>query len=604
MSRAKIGCVQMTAAIALVAGMATSCASYAGEATSAPSRQVAVAENPQQTEDAAFKDIYTEEWAWRKEIYWDPDSETMPAHLPDVSAAAQMERLKYWQDILGKLSAIDQAKLSPEAKISYDVYVDQISNLAASIHYKEYEMPLNSAGGFWTGLNYMTENNFLTEKDYRDYIALLSAFPAHFDAQITNMRSGLSRGFTQGRPAIEGRDAAIALVADVTDAEESNFYKPFREMPASIPAGVQAALRAEAKAAINGGVIPAYQSLLTFFREEYLPGARPGIAAYDLPDGKSYYDWKVREFTTYDQTPEEVHEIGLKDVDKIRGQMQEVMDEVGFKGSRQEFLTFLRTDPQFYSTSPEAYLKQAAWYSKAFDGVVSKYFGRLPRTRFGIKPFPPEIAPFATGGAGGRETYWLNTHKIESRPLYSLAALTLHESAPGHSFQMSLAAENTDLPEFRQEVYISAYGEGWALYCEKLGVEMGIYETPYDTFGMLSYQMWRAARLVVDTGLHAKGWSREQAVQYLLDNTAIGEHEVRTEIDRYITNPGQAVSYYTGQLAIEEARARAEEALGADFNIRAFHDVVLSLGSVPLPVLQSRIDRFIAEGGPSPFEGG
>jgi uncharacterized protein (DUF885 family) len=277
------------------------------------------------------------------------------------------------------------------------------------------------------------------------------------------------------------------------------------------------------------------------------------------------------------------------------------MEQVGFEGTLREFLTYLRTDPQFYADTPEDYLKQAAWYAKKFDGVVPKYFGQLPRTRFGIKPFPPEIAPFTTGAAGGRETFWLNTYRLDTRPLYSLAALTLHESAPGHSFQMSLAAESDSLPDFRRDVYISAYGEGWALYCEKLGVEMGMYETPYDVFGMLSYQMWRAARLVVDTGLHSQGWSREQAVEYLLENTAIGEHEIRTEVDRYITDPGQAVSYYTGQLAIEEARGRAEAALGEKFDIRAFHDTVLSLGSVPLPVLQNRIDRFIADGGVSPF---
>jgi uncharacterized protein (DUF885 family) len=277
------------------------------------------------------------------------------------------------------------------------------------------------------------------------------------------------------------------------------------------------------------------------------------------------------------------------------------MTQTGFKGDLPAFLNFLRTDPQFYVTDPQDLLNRAAWIAKHFDGKASSYFGRNPRGRFVIRPVPADIAPFYTAGRGGTGVYMLNTYDLPSRPTYALPALTLHESAPGHSWQMSLAQENTDQPEFRRKVYISAFGEGWALYAEKLGVEMGMYETPYDTFGMLSYQMWRAARLVVDTGIHSKGWTREAAQAFLRDNTALSNHEIETEVDRYIGWPGQALAYYLGQMSIEKSRAKAAAALGPKFNIRAFHDTVLAMGSVPLPLLEARVDEFIASGGVGPY---
>ena len=281
--------------------------------------------------------------------------------------------------------------------------------------------------------------------------------------------------------------------------------------------------------------------------------------------------------------------------------MQAIMTEVGFKGSLPQFLQFLRTDPQFYAKTPLELLMRAAWIAKRFDGKAAQYFGHLPRQRFGIIPVPDDIAPYYTSGRGGAGVYLVNTYDLKSRGLYSLPALTLHESAPGHAFQGSLSEENKTLPDFRSHAYISAYGEGWALYCETLGDEMGMYETPYERFGMLSYQMWRAARLVVDTGIHAKGWTREQAQAFLRDNTALSEHEIETEVDRYITWPGQALSYYLGELTILKARKKAEVALGAKFNLKAFHDTVLDIGSVPLPILEARIDKFIAEGGVGPY---
>ena len=292
---------------------------------------------------------------------------------------------------------------------------------------------------------------------------------------------------------------------------------------------------------------------------------------------------------------------GVAEVQRLHEAMLAAMRETGFGGDFPAFLRFLRTDPRFYAKSPEELLMHAAWTAKRFDGKAAQFFGYLPRARFAIKPVPEDLAPFYTAGRGGAGIYLLNTYDLPSRPLYNLTALTLHESAPGHAFQIPIAMEHKDQPMFRQLTYLSAYGEGWALYCEQLGLEMGLYDTPYERFGMLGYQIWRAARLVVDTGIHAQGWTRERAIEYFRQYTALPEREIDTEVDRYIAWPGQALSYYLGERAFLDARARAEQALGERFNVRAFHDAVLELGSVPLPVLQARVDRFIAAGGRGPY---
>jgi uncharacterized protein (DUF885 family) len=373
-------------------------------------------------------------------------------------------------------------------------------------------------------------------------------------------------------------------------------------MPASIPADEQARLRREGAAAIVEAVQPAHAEVLAFVRSEYFPKARVALAAESLPDGKAYYQSKIVEYTTTSMTADEIHAIGLAEMAKIRAEMLEAMGQAGFKGDLPAFLAFLRSDPRFYAKTPDDLLMRAAWIAKKFDGKAEQYFGYLPRRRFAIVPVPADQAPYYTSARGGPGVYLVNTYNLPSRALYSLPALTLHESAPGHAFQMPVALEQTGVPPFRR-AYISAYGEGWALYSERLGSEMGIYETPYEVFGMLSYQAWRAARLVVDTGIHAKGWTRAQAQAYMHDNTALSDHEIETEVDRYISWPGQALSYYLGEMAIMGARKKAESALGAQFDIRAFHDTVLQLGSVPLPVLEARIDAFIAEGGKSPYTG-
>ncbi|EJL36505.1 hypothetical protein PMI01_00978 [Caulobacter sp. AP07] len=553
--------------------------------------------------DKRFEAISTDEYAWRLGQAGPSEDgpKTEAPKLPDVGPSVQADRLARWTTVAQQLADLPVAKLSKKNQVNYAVYKGQIDALLAEQRYREYEKPLNADSSFWGDVAESARGTFRTEADYRGYIAMMRDIPRYYDQQIVNMRAGLARGFTPAQVTLLGRDAGVALVADAATPEASPFYAPFKTLPASIPPAVQDALRREAADAVTQAVAPAHARLRTFLRDEYIPGARRSLAAYDLPDGKAYYQSKIGEFTTTNLTPEQIHQVGLAEVAKIRGRMLDVMKEVKFDGDLPAFLTYLRTDPRFYAKTPQDLLDRAAWDAKRFDGKASQWFGHLPRSRFAIRPVPDEIAPFYTGGRGGPGIYLVNTYNLPSRPLYSLMALTLHESAPGHAFQMPLAAENKDLPAYRRDTYLSAYGEGWALYSEALGEDMGLYETPYDRFGMLSYQMWRAARLVVDTGIHTQGWSREQAQKYLHDNTAMADHEIQTEVDRYIAWPGQALSYYVGMLAFVDARRRAEQALGPKFNIRAFHDAVLELGSVPLPVIDARVDQLIADGGKGPY---
>ncbi|HVJ37620.1 MAG TPA: DUF885 family protein [Stenotrophomonas sp.] len=549
--------------------------------------------------DAQFRAIYEKEWKWRQaetgQADEDSDSTGNNPRLPDVSPAAQQARLKVWDEVLAQLDKLDQAKLSPANQVNLAIYRPQVENLAAEVRFKLYEMPFNADSSFWSNLGFMAQRPMRTPAELRAYIARLNDVPRYFDQQIANMRAGLARGFSVPRAVLDGRDLSIANVAEVKDPTESAFYAPFKQLPAQIPAAEQDKLRAEAKAAISGKLIPAYAKLLTFYRQDYVPQARTTLAAEALPDGKAFYQQQIREYTTLDLSPEQIHQIGLEEVARIQQQMDAIIKQVGFKGDFAAFLQFLRTDPQFYAKTPQELLDRAAWISKRVDGQVGKFIGTLPRGRFTIKPVPPDIAPFWTAGRGGVGTYWVNTYNLPSRPLYNLPALTLHESSPGHSLQGALAEEQGDQPAFRRENYISAYGEGWALYTEKLGEEMGIYETPYEEFGKLTYEMWRACRLVIDTGVHHYGWSREQALAYLRDRTALSEHEVTTEVDRYISWPAQALSYKLGEITIVKLRGEAEKSLGDKFDLRSFHDAVLRQGSVPLPVLEQQVRQFIAQ---------
>ncbi len=550
--------------------------------------------------DARFEALYKKEWTWRQHEFAanddeDGDARVQVDHLPSVDAASQKARLAYWNDVLKQLDAIPAQELSADNQVNIAVYRPQLENFVAGLRFRDYEAPFNADSQFWSGLGFMARRPLKNAQAAHDYIAKLDDFPRYFAEQIVNMRDGLKRGFSVPRAVLDGRDVSIASYAEAKSPEDSEFYAPLKTLPSTIPADEQERLRADAARAIREHVIPSYAKLLIFFRNDYVPHARATLAAESLPDGKAYYRQQIREYTTLDLDPEAIHQIGLKEVARIDAEMQATMKASGFTGDFPAFLKFLRTDPQFYVKTPDELLMHAAWISKQVDGKLSQFFGLLPRGRFGIEPVPPAIAPFWTAGRGGAHTYWVNTYDLPSRPLYNLPALTLHESAPGHSLQGALAEEQKSQPEFRSKSYISAYGEGWALYCEKLGKEMGIYHTPYEEFGRESYEMWRAARLVIDTGVHHKGWTRAQAISYLADHTALSQHEVETEVDRYISWPAQALSYKLGEIKIVELRARAEKALGPKFDLRAFHDAVLAEGSVPLPVLEQRIDAWIAQ---------
>ena len=548
-----------------------------------------------------LQDIYTREWQWRMGQLPDNEDSTRPIadHLPRVDPATQQMRLGYWQDVLRQLDAIPRASLSAKEQVNLDIYRAQIVVLFANQRFRDFEMPANSDSTFWTDIGYTARRSFRNPQDYRHWIAQMRDIPRYFHEQMAEMRAGMKRGFTPPRVTMEGRDSSITAVTEATP-EGSLLYTPFKDMT-GVPVSAQAKLRDEALSVIRDVAQPAYRELLTFMRTEYVPGMRTTIAAEDLPDGKAYYRAKVREFTTLEMDPAAIHDLGVAEVARLHAEMLTAMRASGFKGEFAAFLAMLRTDPRFYAKTPEELLMRAAWVAKRFDGKAAQFFGYLPRARFAIKPVPEDLAPFYTAGRGGPGVYLLNTYDLKSRPLYNLTALTLHESAPGHAFQMPIAMEHKDQPAFRQLSYVSAYGEGWALYCERLGLEMGLYDDAYDRFGMLGYQIWRASRLVVDTGIHSQGWTRAQALDYFRQYTALPEHEIGTEIDRYITWPGQALSYYLGERAILEARSHAEKALGEHFNIRAFHDAVLELGSVPLPVLTARIERFIRDGGRGPY---
>ncbi|SEJ06745.1 Uncharacterized conserved protein, DUF885 familyt [Sphingomonas sp. OV641] len=553
--------------------------------------------------DAAFDSIWQAEWAWRQsEGIADSGPGVVDDRLPDVSAAAHAKRLAYWQGTLAKLDAVDTKRLSPDTLIDWQVYRAQIAAQVDEEQFREWEKPLNGDSAFWSDLHYATRGDFTGgDEDYRRYLRWLADVPRYLGQQTDNMRLGLKRGFTPPAVIMQGREKAVETIATASDPTAVVYYKPFASLPASIPAARRAAMQAEARAIIAERIIPAHRTLLAFLRNDYFPGMTNELGATRYDNGAAYYRSRIRAFTTLDMTPDAIHALGLAEIAKIRAEMEQVKKDAKFDGDLPAFLKFLRTDPQFYPKTADELMKEAAWHAKRFDAMAGKWFGRLPRQRFAIIEVPPDIAPFYTAGRGGPGTYLVNTYNLPSRPLFQLPALTLHESAPGHAFQMPLSIENTSLKPFRRNSYISAFGEGWALYTERLGDEMGFYRTPYERFGMLSYQAWRAARLVIDTGIHAKGWTREQALQYFRENTALSEHEITTEVDRYIGWPGQALSYYLGQLAIQRTRAKAEKSLGDKFDIRNFHDMVLSLGSVPIPVLEARVDRFIAEGGPSPY---
>jgi uncharacterized protein (DUF885 family) len=558
------------------------------------------------TASAELQSLFDDEWSAR--LARDPlfassmgvskYDDLLPLDSPeDHKRFLEQDRL-----FLKRLQDIDRSLISVEEQRNYDLFEFIVRSRVTLARYRPYLIPILSDAGFHMRVQRIYEAMpFDTVVDFERYLSRLQAIGPYFDQNIANMREGLRAGITQPKAILDGIEPSISGPI-VDDAEESVFFTPFDAIPQHIPASERERLRAAGIAAIERTVVPAYERFLAFFIEEYKPGAREDLGASTLPDGLAYYAELVKYFTTLDDaTPEAIHTLGLAEVSRIREEMNEIMRQVEFDGSFAQFVDFLRTDSRFYAGDARDFLKEAAYIAKKIDGQMPAFFRTLPRLPYAIMPVPDDIAPNYTTGRywsapiGGRRGGWymVNTYALDTRPLYELAALTAHEAVPGHHHQSALRQEIEGAPEFRRAFYPHAFGEGWGLYAEKLGIEFGIYETPYDHFGRLSYEMWRACRLVIDTGIHLKGWTREQARHYLAENTALSLHNVRTEVDRYIAWPGQALAYKMGELKILELRERAERELGAAFDIRDFHDVLLLGGGVTLNVLDDQVRRYI-----------
>ena len=520
--------------------------------------------------------------------------------LANLSPEFLAKQYKSNTQLLADLDAVDATKLSDENQINLSIIRAQVQNSVDEYVFNAHYMPLTSEYGFHSGLSYIVNSSqYKKERDLETYLARLAQIPRFFGQNIYWMKKGLETGLTQPKAVLEGYEDSISTYI-VDDVTQSEFYKPFLANTASLSESDFYALQQRAKVVLKNKVIPAYKGYLTFFTEQYQPGARTSIGISETPNGKAFYKNRAKHYTTTDMTPKEIHELGLKEVARIRGEMEAVIKEVGFKGSFAEFIHFLRTDPQFYATTPEQLLKEASYIAKKMDAQLPKLFHTLPRKPYGVAPVPASIAPkYTTGRYSGSNRddeagyYWVNTYALDKRPLYVLEALTLHEAVPGHHLQISLNAELENLPSYRRDAYLSAFGEGWGLYSEYLGLEAGFYQDPYSRFGRLTYEMWRAARLVVDTGMHMYGWSRERAMNFMSENTALSLHNVKTETDRYISWPAQALSYKIGELTIKRLRVEAEQALGPNFDIREFHHQVLRHGSVPLSVLETQVRLYI-----------
>jgi len=522
--------------------------------------------------------------------------------LPDVSPAQNEQFRAAIENFKTRHASIAKTNLPSADQLNYDLFGFLLNQHSRRAPFDEARIPFTNDSGFFNELSFVSrQTSFKKPQDFEAYAARLSAIPQYFGQHKANMRRGIETGYTASVEILPGIIDTVKTLAEYTP-QEHPYYAPFKSLPSGLDQDEQDRLTALGLAALNNAVLPAYQDLHTFLEDEYLPDARQQVGIGTTPEGRAYYASLVRFYTTLDLTPDEVHEIGQREVARIRSEMDAIINEVGFEGSFAEFLEFLRTDPQFYAQSEEELLKQAAWLAKQVDGKMPEFFGTLPRLSYGVIPVPEEIAPRYTTGRywggdmkkGKAGNYVVNTYDLTQRPLYNLPALTLHEGVPGHHHQISLGQELEGVPDFRKSLYPTAFGEGWGLYAEKLGLEMGLYKTPYEHFGRLSYEMWRACRLVVDTGMHWKGWTRDQAESCFLENSALAKHNITTEVERYISWPGQALAYKIGELKIIELRERAEATLGNRFSIREFHDAVLLEGGLPLSILETRIDSWIS----------
>ncbi len=549
-------------------------------------------------------ELFDREWEWRikefPELATSVGRHEYDDRLTTVAPEDLARRAEATKGFLTELKAIDTATLSPDDQTSAQVFRRQLETRLADLDLDDDEMPFNADSGFHSEFAQLPDSVPLgSVRDYDNYLSRLEAWPTIVMQRIALMRHGLERGFTVPKATLAGYEKTISAHV-VEDPTKSVFWAPLAHLPATFPAPERERLLARGRAAVQRAV-SGYRTFLEFYSNEYYPKARTTLGASEMPGGADYYQQQIRKYTTLDLSPEQIHRIGLAEVERIGQEMERVMKSTGFTGDMPAFLKFLRTDSRFYAKTPEELLMRAAWIAKRMDGKLPSLFGRLPRLPYTVQPVPDHLAPKYTSGRyvgapyGGTQPgiYWVNTFMLESRPLYNLPALTLHEAVPGHHLQGALSQEMENLPNFRRHSYISAYGEGWGLYSEWLGVEAGFYTDPYDDFGRLTYEMWRACRLVVDTGIHAMGWTRQQSIDYLASHTALPLHECETETDRYISWPGQALSYKLGEIQIKSLRRKAEQALGAKFDVRAFHDVVLGSGSVPLDLLEKNVVRWI-----------
>lgn len=559
--------------------------------------------------DAAKKlhALFEEDWQWNLQEF--PESATLFGdnrynnRLTDLSAEAIERRKAHQREMLDRIQKINRAEMTGQDVISYDLFLlDKKLSVEGSRFPTEY-MPIDQMNGVQVSFGQLVASmRFRDVKDYEDYLARLAAFPRFIDQVIALMRRGIETKWTQ--PAVPLRSLVSQIEGQITDdPAKSPAFKPFENFPQDVSEADRARLMRDGKKAVADSFAPAMKRFSEFIKQTYLPAARQEIGASALPDGSAFYQYAIRRHTTTNLTAEEIHKMGLKEVARIRKEMEGIIQKVGFKGSFQEFLTFLRSDPRFYYTSAEDLVAGYSLICKRADGKLPEMFAQLPRTPYGIRVIPDYEAPAQTtayyqpGAADGSRAglYMINTYKLDTRPKYEMEALSLHETVPGHHLQIARSQELEGLPDFRRNAGYTAYVEGWGLYAESLGQEMGFYKDPYSKFGQLTYEMWRACRLVIDTGMHAFGWKRQQAIDFMKENTAKTENDIIVEVDRYIVWPGQALAYKIGELKIKELRAKARKELGENFNIREFHNALLDDGPLPLNLLERRINDWISE---------
>lgn len=549
--------------------------------------------------------LIAEEWEFRMQE--NPFSATSCGdhrfndRLPQVGEVHESRRAAQVKQFQQRLEQIDYASLPSSAQLNYDIFTRDLDIQLQEYHFGLYYMPVSRLSGFQIYLpDLVSVTPFNSLKDYQDYLKRLNGLKKFFEDMINLMRQGMAKGYVPAQAALQDIQSTVTGHI-VEDPSTSIFYAPFKEFPVAVPASTREALHASALGTIQKVVIPSYQALLQFLEEEYLPAARQEISASALPDGADYYAFCVSRFTTLALTPQQVHETGLREVRRIRNEMDDLIRKIGFQGSFHEFVDYLRSEPRFYANTPESLLKEVAWIMKRMEGELPRLFKTLPRTPFGMRQIPDYLAPNSTSAyyyptTGDGKTagfYYVNTYDLKSRPLFEYEALSFHEAVPGHHLQIALQVEMTGVPNFRRFADVTAFVEGWALYAERLGLEVGFYTDPYSDFGRLTFEIWRACRLVVDTGMHALGWTRQQAIDYMAENSALSLLNIANEVDRYISWPGQALAYKMGELKIRELRRRAEQALGTRFDLREFHECLLEKGAIPLDALEKRVQQWV-----------